>query len=183
MLACEKWKGTTPSLASPLRYRHPVMSSLIGRAGYELRTVKTNQAGGVNRLPELLGQMRGLYLVEFFWQHNGASDHHVIAGLKLLLLDAPPRNQPANAYIDAHLLPFCCAVNCDRRLVFCNAIGVVPFSNGAHAESEETHKAAAGWWHIVSLARVWLVVLSETGVRNLKSDGHKDGKRRCGSRL
>jgi hypothetical protein len=90
----------------------------------------------------------------------------------------PPRNQPANACIDARLLPFCCAVNCDWRLVFCNNIGIVPFSNGARAESEETHKAAAGRWHITSLARVWLVVLSETGVRKLKSDERNYGKRR-----
>ena len=92
MLACEKWKQfppLLPPLESPLNFRHPVMSSLIGRAGYELRSVKAGQAGGVQRLIELLGQMRGLYLVEFYWEHNGAKDHHVIAGLKLLL-DAPP---------------------------------------------------------------------------------------------
>ena len=87
---------------------------------------------GVKQLHTLFNFTSGVFLVEFFWRFQlksgaMASDWHVIA------------------------------VNCDRRLVFCNTLGVIPFDNGLSKESEATHRAVENYFHIRSVNYVWLV--------------------------
>lgn len=94
--------------------------------------VKVPSIGTAHRFADVLGQRKGIYLVEFFWQKrmpNGEScrDHHVVA------------------------------VNCFRRLVLCNSRGVVPFCFRCEKESKQTHKQVAGHFYVRNVECVWLV--------------------------
>jgi len=83
------------------------------------------------RLQQVLGQNAGVFLYEFHWlKSSGEKGWHVIG------------------------------VNCDLRLVFCNTLGVLPFTycgNGKwkQRESKETHDAIAKEFRIVNTTRVY----------------------------
>ena len=49
-----------------------------------------------------------------------------------------------------------CAVNCDWRYVFCNTLGIIPFSWTSDAESEATHQAVVDAFRLRSITRIWL---------------------------
>ena len=88
------------------------------------------------RLAEILKQKSGVFLFEFHWlKSSGDKGHHVIV------------------------------INCDLRLVFCNTIGVLPFSlsdadNGKWnvRESLKTHTTVAKVFRIVNVIRVWRIL-------------------------
>ena len=84
----------------------------------------------------VLQQRRGVFLVEFYWRKSDGADWHVVA------------------------------VNCCQRRVWCNALGVVPFSLKKRGdafdvllkESAKTHDAVIEQLHLVNVCRVWQVL-------------------------
>ena len=77
---------------------------------------------------EILGLDSGVFFVEFYWTKADARDYHAVA------------------------------VNCGQRRIFCNTLGVVPFSAGKNHRSEKTHEAAVAHFHIRNVYRVYRFV-------------------------
>jgi hypothetical protein len=85
------------------------------------------------RMQDLLSQPRGIFLMELFWQKVQANgerkcDYHAVV------------------------------VNCDRRVVLCNTLGVVPFTAGRAVESEQSHMEAIRLFHVRRVVSVHALV-------------------------
>lgn len=125
----EKHPGRAPVDAA-VRFSHQSADALIQKAGYVLRPINVKHIDG--KLESILQQANGIFLVEFYWRKTfsvgNTNDWHVIA------------------------------VNCDRRLIFCNSLGVIPFANtSTKKESAETHALVAKYFCIRSINSLWVV--------------------------
>ena len=125
----------------PVKYAHEnegdrgkaVAKPAIERAGYQLQRV-----GGKKgkkhppKMKQVLQQRSGVFLVEFYWRKRVdaevASNWHVVA------------------------------VNCDQRRVWCNALGVLPFTMMKAKETPATHAELLSHLHVLNVTRVWRVL-------------------------
>jgi hypothetical protein len=117
----------------PMRFsKNKVLLPLIAEAGYKLKSLKPR---GVQQatLQYLLGQKLGIYLVEFFVQNRGKG--------------GAPSNSAFHVVV----------VDCFRRLVLCNTIGILPFNLHARAESEATHAEIRDRLRVRNVCAVWVL--------------------------
>lgn len=117
----------------PVRFsKNQVVLKLIAEAGFRLKIVKPR---GVRQLTlqYLMGQKLGIYLVEFYCQNRGEG------------------GAPSNSAF--HMV----VVDCFRRLVLCNTVGVLPFNLHARAESEATHEEIRERLRVRNVCGVWVL--------------------------
>ena len=105
-----------------------VCQPAIEKAGYRLKRVGNKKTPA--KFACILQQKRGVYIVEYFWKNkeSGEKNWHVVA------------------------------VNCCQRRVFCNTLGVLPFSMMKARESKATHAALVKALCVINVTRVWRVL-------------------------
>lgn len=122
----------------PLRFsKNPLLLTLIFEAGYKLKRVK---AQGVKdaTLEYLLGQKCGVFLVEFFVQNRGSGSAPSSTAFHVVVVD------------------------CFRRLVLCNTLGILPFNLHSCAESEGTHAEIRHRLRVRNVCAVWVLCKVES---------------------
>jgi hypothetical protein len=114
----------------------PAISAALGERGLAFAGAYVDMEGVGRKQPrmqDLLSQPRGIFLMELFWQKVQANgerkcDYHAVV------------------------------VNCDRRVVLCNTLGVVPFTAGRAVESEQSHMEAIRLFHVRRVVSVHALV-------------------------
>ena len=175
-----KWHSSfnaPPSpLQGPVQLYHPCVSSTLAGHKLVLRKLKN---GNNMPLTCFMGQAGGLFIVEFFWQRPGnaggtsdmKNDWHVIAGscapslshsLSHTHTHTPhPSLDPRSALAWDRLVissPLCLyTVNCCARIIECNTLGKIPFSDKFQKESAETHARVAARFTIRQMGDAWVV--------------------------
>ena len=101
--------------------------------GVQMCAVRRSEDGRLPTFEDFLGQPLGVFLVEFFWQHSlgGAivnCDYHTVC------------------------------VNATARLVLCNTIGVVPFTDTHIKESAASHLAVKRRFMVRNILAAYCVV-------------------------
>ena len=150
------------SCNTPVDYDSSGVQRIWANADFTLRSVKTKNIN----LQTLLSQKSGTFLLEFYWRKGlqpkkCLSDFHVITGASHTALKTQ-----TILCCTSNKWRLLCAVNCDRRYIFCNTLGIIPFSYVEDEESAETHrKICQCVFFIRSAHRVWLV-----GVRPPRPD-------------
>lgn len=117
----------------PVRFsKNQVLLKLIAEAGYRLKIVKPR---GVRQLTleYLIGQKLGIFLVEFYVQNRGEGGASSNSAFHVVVVD------------------------CFRRLVLCNTVGVLPFNLHARAESAVTHAEIRKRLRVRNVCAVWVL--------------------------
>ena len=117
-----------------IHLHHPAVQSLLAEASVLLRPITKLLDKNIT-LPSLLCQASGLFLVEFYWRlrddgttgDGRTSNWHVVV------------------------------VNCDWRLIFCNTLGVIPFTDTMNKESSFSHTKVSRRFHVNHIFKVWTV--------------------------
>ena len=111
----------------PVPLHHPAVQSLLSEQRIVLRPV----GRGVSlTLPFFMQQAGGVFVVEFYWRKQ--------------LADRVPSH-------NWHVI----VVNCDWRMVFCNTLGAIPFSDIFRKESKESHAKVSSRFSIQTINKVW----------------------------
>ena len=118
----------------PVTYDHPAVQSLLSDIRIVLRQVRH-----AHDLVFYMGQASGVFIVEFYWRINRDLQK------KKCTVESKSSNW--------HVI----VVNCDWRLIFCNTLGIIPFSDVYARESEFSHHTVANRFHINFINKVWVV--------------------------
>ena len=131
----QKLQESMLSSTTPITYDHPATQSLLSEFRVVLRPVTIKKLS----LQFILSQATGVFLVEFYWRINR----------DMLKKKCKVTASTSNWHV--------MVVNCDWRLIFCNTLGIIPFSDVYSKESEHSHETVAKRFHINFIHKVWVM--------------------------